>query len=395
MEQLASEIAADRTLTDECLDAERSASDAESAVATAAARELLDDIIERDRMLADATLLKFRAGVDRTLARKRSDSPSASPSVAHERDSAEQSKQTERGVTDALLQQERHRSDVAVEARRSDRDAQRDGLDARRQDTDDQLSIERRGADTTANAFGETRNVLGETITALTEAQTKQARQQAMLAMVAHDLRSPLSAIYLSAENIAKTTKDDSSRSTARVIELAAVRMERLLSDLLDVASIEAGALRISKQRHDVRALLMEVLHSYESMFTARDITFAVDMPTDGLEAFFDYQRIVQVLSNLLGNALKFTQGGGTVRLHVERQPEEIVFSVRDNGAGIAQSALPHIFERFWKADSNVRRGLGLGLYISQSIIQAHGGRIGATSEPGKGATLHFSLPMT
>ena len=80
--------------------------------------------------------------------------------------------------------------------------------------------------------------------------------------------------------------------------------------------------------------------------------------------------------------------------LHVERQAEVVVFSVSDNGVGIAQSALPHIFERFWKADSDARRGLGLGLYISQNIIQAHGGRIGAASEPGKGTTLHFSLPI-
>lgn len=395
MGQSKSEVADDRALTDARLDAERAASDADSPVSTAAARGALDDRIERDRMRADARLLKFRVGVDRTLSREQSASPSANSSVAHERDSAEQRKQIERGVTDTLLQQERQRSDVAVEAQRSEHDAVRDGLEGRRQDTDDQLSIERQGADTTASALGETRNVLGETRNALTKAETKDWRQRDVLGTVAHDLRSPLGAISLSAESIAETTKDASTRSAAHVIELAAARMERLLSDLLDVARIESGALRILKQHHDVGALLLDVLHSYEPMFSARGITFAVDTPTDSMTAFFDYDRIVQVLSNLLGNAMKFTQNGGAVALHVERQAELVVFTVRDNGVGIAQASLPHIFERFWNIDSDTRRGIGLGLYICENIIQAHGGTIGAESEPGKGATFRFSLPTT
>jgi signal transduction histidine kinase len=143
-----------------------------------------------------------------------------------------------------------------------------------------------------------------------------------------------------------------------------------------------------------VGSLLLEILQSYESLFSVRGIHFAVNTMTDGLEAFFDYHRIVQVLSNLLGNAMKFTQSGGTVALYIERRAEAIVFIVRDNGAGIARAALPHIFERFWKTDSDVRRGLGLGLYICQNIIHAHGGRIEAISEPGKGATFQFSLPI-
>ena len=113
------------------------------------------------------------------------------------------------------------------------------------------------------------------------------------------------------------------------------------------------------------------------------------------MAAFFDYDRIVQVLSNLLGNAMKFTQSGGAVALHVERQAELLVFTVRDNGVGIPQASLPHIFERFWNIDSDTRRGIGLGLYICENIIQAHGGTIGAESEPGKGATFRFSLPAT
>ena len=396
MQQLKSEIAGDRTLTDACLDAERVAgSEADGAAATSAARQELDDLIERDRMLADARLLKFRVSVDRTLSRERSESPSANVSIANERDSAEQRKQIERNVTDALLQQERLRSDAAVEARRDDHDGLRDGLEALRQETNDQLSTERRGVDTIANALDKTTSVLGETKDALTEAQTKEEWQHDVLKVVAHDLRSPLSTIYLNAESIAETTEVDSTRSAARLIERAAARMGRLISDLMDVACIESGALRISRQHYDVGALLLEVLRSYESMFAARNITFTVDTKTDGAEAFFDHDRIVQVLSNLLGNAMKFTPGGGTVALRAERRAGMVVFTVSDTGAGIAKSALPHIFERFWSIDSNARRGLGLGLYICENIIHAHGGKIEVVSEPNKGATFQFSLPVT
>ena len=395
MGQSRNEIADGRAQTDASLDAERATYDADGAASAVGARRLLDDLIERDRLLADAKLWKFRARIDRELSRERSDLPSPDRSVSRERDSAEQHKQVERDLTDAVRQQERHLTDIAVEAHRSEHVALRIELEARRQDTDDQLSNERQGADTTATALGETRGVLGETRDALAEAQTKDGRQHDLLGMVAHDLRNPLCTISLSAESIAETTNEASTRTLVRAIELAAARMQRLVSDLLDVARIDSGALGIIKRQDDIGTLLREVPLSYEPMFAARRITFTVNTSTKCMEAFFDHDRIVQVLSNLLGNAMKFTQGGGTVSLHVERRADAIVFAVRDNGPGIPQSALAHVFERFWQADSDMRRGLGLGLHICENIIQAHGGTIRVISELGKGATFEFTLPTT
>jgi signal transduction histidine kinase len=170
--------------------------------------------------------------------------------------------------------------------------------------------------------------------------------------------------------------------------------MERLLIDLLDVARIESGTLRLNKREHHLGALLFEVLRSYEPMFTARGLTFTIDPLPDDAIVEFDYERIVQVLSNLLGNAIKFTDGGGTVALRVERQAEQIVFELRDDGLGIAESALPHVFERFWQIDSDTRRGLGLGLHICKNIIETHGGRIWVESEVGKGSIVRFTLPV-
>ena len=388
MRQSKLEIADGRAHTDASLEAERVTSDAEMAVSAPDARRQLDDLIERDRTRADARLLKFRERVDRTLLRERSDAPPPDSSVSNERDSADQRKQVEREVTDALLQRERQRSDIAVESGRSDQDMLRIGLEARRQDTNDQLSFERRGADSIANRLGETK-------CALTEAQTKEERHHDVLGMVMHDLRNPLSLISLSADSIAEMTKEGATRTAARGVGLAAARMERLLSDLLDVVRIESGTLRIVRWRHDVAALLLEVRLAYEPLFLARGITLTVNTPAAGMEALFDHDRIVQVLSNLLGNAMKFTPTGGSVILRAERQGEVVAVIVSDNGPGIPRSALTHIFERFWQIDSDLRRGLGLGLHICEKIIQAHGGRITAESEPGNGAPFRFTLPTT
>lgn len=387
MGQSKSQTAHGRAHTDASLGAERATSDAESLVSAAGARRLLDDLIERDRILADLRLFKFRDGADRTLSRERSDSPLPSSTASSERASADQSKKVERAVTDTILQRERERSDTAVEKERSEHDALSVELEARRQDTDDQLSTERRDADATATALDDTRSALS----ALAKAQTQ---QHDVLGIVAHDLRAPLTVISLNAESIADMTREVVTRTSARAVTLAVARMERLLSDLLDVARIQSGTLRMVKRQHDVASLLVEIFHSYQPMFSDRDIKFTVNTPADSIVACFDYDRIVQVISNLAGNAMKFTQGGGTVALHAERQGEQVAFALRDNGPGIPQCALPHIFERFWQIDNDARRGLGLGLHICENIVHAHGGKIWAESEIGKGATFHFTLPV-
>jgi signal transduction histidine kinase len=110
--------------------------------------------------------------------------------------------------------------------------------------------------------------------------------------------------------------------------------------------------------------------------------------------ASFDHDRIIQVLSNLLANAMKFTPANGTVDLHVEQRTDQVELVLRDDGPGIAATALPHIFKRFWQIDSSGRRGLGLGLHICEEIVAAHGGRIWVESELGRGTTFRFTLPL-
>jgi len=130
-------------------------------------------------------------------------------------------------------------------------------------------------------------------------------------------------------------------------------------------------------------------------LFEARRLSFTVDasaLPVPWPIAF-DHDRIAQVLSNLLSNAMKFTQANGTVSLRANWHADCVEFVVRDSGPGIAKHALPHVFERFWQAGTESRDGLGLGLYICKTIVEAHGGRIGVESERGNGATFRFTLP--
>ncbi len=386
MDRVREGLADRRALTDASLDAERAISDAERAGTSARAQRILDDLIERDRNLADERLLKFRERADGLVARERSESPVRDSSVAIERHVADDERNAEREITDALLERERQRSDAVVETGRRELAEGRARMAERRQDTDDKLTTERVGADVAVTALDDTTHLLAL-------AQSDRARRADVLAMVTHDLRSPLCVISLTAYNIAEETAEPATREAAQEVTRAAARMERLLTDLLDVARIESGTLGIVRRQHDVGSLVTEVLQSYRPLFADRGMTLTAAAPSPAVVASFDHDRIVQVLSNLLGNAMKFTPRGGMVELTAAKQDRQIEFALHDDGPGIPQDALGHVFERFWQIDSDTRRGLGLGLYICKKIVEAHGGRITAESDVGKGTTFRFTLP--
>jgi signal transduction histidine kinase len=376
-----------RAHTDESLGAERAGTDAATDRSVARARRVLDDIIERDRTLADERLTRFRAKADSVLARERAESPALDTSVIVERHLADEGRKAEREVTDASLERERQRADAFIETERRETEADRARTGSRRQRTDDQLSTERKDADVAVNT-------LDETTDALASAIGERARRDDVLGMVAHDLRNPLCIITMNARAIASEgTSSATTREAAEEVILVAARMDRLLMDLLDAARIESGTLRIDKKRYDVGALVTEIVKSYRPLFDDRELTLAAELPAGEVVACFDHDRIVQVISNLLGNAMKFTSAKGNVCLVVERSAEHVEIALRDDGPGIHPDALPQLFERFWQIESDQRRGLGLGLYICRKIVEEHGGRIWVESELGKGATFRFTLP--
>lgn len=219
------------------------------------------------------------------------------------------------------------------------------------------------------------------------------------LGMVTHDLRTLLGAIALTLETQARLSGLGDEAAVPRDLKVLqrlqhlTARMNRLLGDLVDVSAIEAGRFAVAPEAHELAALLNDSKEAFLPAAQARGITLEVVSPPAGLSARFDEGRILQVLANLISNALKFTEPGGHVSLRVEPVEGAFRFAVTDTGAGIAHEHLAAVFERFWQVKKGDRRGLGLGLFISARIVEAHGGRIWAESEPGQGSTFFFTLP--
>jgi len=376
-----------RAHTDASLGAERATTDEAADRAAVRSQGVLDDLIERDRISADQRLLKYRTTADAALAVERSAAPARDQLIATEREVADDDKKAERIITDSILDSERRRADAATTTKRRELQRDQGRLTHYRHEADHQLSTERSEADESTATLDKTRS-------ALTDANSEQETRNDIFRMVTHDLRNPLSVIALNAQWIAEEVAVASAREAAEQITLAAARMERLLKDLLDVARFESGTLRIVKCPHDVGVLVTEVLQAYRPLFAERRMTLTVESAPEPIVTSFDHDRIVQVLSNLLGNAMKFMPSGGTATLRLLRRDAEIEFLLSDSGPGIHPDQLPHVFERFWPVDSDTRRGLGLGLYICKQLVAAHGGRIWVESEFGEGATFRFTLPI-
>jgi signal transduction histidine kinase len=221
------------------------------------------------------------------------------------------------------------------------------------------------------------------------------AARQELLGIVAHDLRNPLNAITLKAAVLQRSTDEEKVRKQAESITNVAMRMGLLIKSLLDAASIELGQLSVTRGPCNVNDVVREAMETIGSLADPKSICLDVHVSESRLAVLADRERIVQVLTNLVGNAIKFTFEGGTVNLAVERVSDDIRFSVSDTGPGIALEDAPHVFERFWKAEKGGGKGTGLGLYIAKGIVEAHGGRIWVESALGKGATFRFTLPAS
>jgi PAS domain S-box-containing protein len=219
-----------------------------------------------------------------------------------------------------------------------------------------------------------------------------------VLHVVSHDLGNSLSAIVVTTTVLLRTLPDDAAGEDVRKritsIRDLARRMQRLRQDLLDVASIEGGRLGIEWDRWDPAAVAREALESFAPLAAEKRVELAGEVPGDLPEVEGDRERVLQVLANLLGNAVKFTPAEGRVSLSVTAGDAEVRFSVSDTGPGIPPEHQPHVFDRFWKVREANRAGAGLGLAISRGIVEAHDGRIWVESVPGEGSTFSFTLPL-
>jgi PAS domain S-box-containing protein len=218
-----------------------------------------------------------------------------------------------------------------------------------------------------------------------------------VLAIVSHDLRNPLHTIGMSAQVLMDVVSDERQRRKhLEIIVRAKDRMDRLIQDLLDVARIKGGkALAIEIHREPMQPIAQEACQHFVEAAHDKNVRLDCSVQDGTPEVMIDRGRIAQVLSNLIGNALKFTPAGGYIEVRVAPQDEHTVLvSVRDTGPGIAAENLEQIFDAFWQAPRAARLGSGLGLTISRGIVQLHGGRIWAESREGTGSTFQFTLPI-
>jgi len=230
--------------------------------------------------------------------------------------------------------------------------------------------------------------------------RTRRAASQRdqLLATVSHDLRNPLAAILVGTQGLlAAPAGGASSGSRARLeaIRRSAQRMNRLAEDLLAVAELERGGIALRRNRDSAAELLREVGQLFEPVALQRSQTLTVVVPDPDIAVECDSDRIVQVLSNLIGNALKFTPDGGHIRVEARRRGSDVELSVTDDGPGIRAQDLQRVFEPRWRADPAAQPGMGLGLAIARELVSAHGGRIGAESTLGAGARFFFTLPLS
>ncbi|HEY8376988.1 MAG TPA: ATP-binding protein [Nannocystis sp.] len=220
------------------------------------------------------------------------------------------------------------------------------------------------------------------------------AARDDLMAVVAHDLRNPLNAITMKAAILRRQAPTDAVRERAAAIENVAGRMEHLIKNMLDVTTMEAGKFAVDPAPCAADDIVRESISMFAPLAASRRIQLESRIDTPGLTLLADRERVLQVLSNLLGNALKFTPPGGRVVLALEQRGLDACFAVRDTGPGIAPEHLPRLFERFWQDNTTGKKGTGLGLFIARSIVDAHGGKIWAHSDPDTGASFFFTLPL-
>jgi len=223
--------------------------------------------------------------------------------------------------------------------------------------------------------------------------EAERARDE-MVAIVAHDLRNPVHTITMGVGALLKGPSPEKAERLLRIIQRTAGGMEHLLNDLLDVSRIEARTFDVASRRVEIARLFEEAAEMLEAHARERDITFTCPAPPAPEFVMGDPPRLMQVLSNLVGNAIKFTPPGGRVEVRARIVGKCLEVAVEDSGPGIDPKALPNLFDRFWQADRTTRLGAGLGLPIAKGIVEAHRGRIWAESTPGQGTTVRFTVPL-
>jgi len=219
--------------------------------------------------------------------------------------------------------------------------------------------------------------------------------QEQVLGMILHDLKNPLTAILMSIQIAPKILiASPEVQKWLRTIRVAAEHMNGLIHDILTLKQTEYGTLAVNKQLFEIGSLVGPILTIVAPIAERKSIQLECVIPDNELRVNCDKDRIMQVLSNLLNNGIKFTPAGGRVELRVESVHDFIKFVISDTGPGLSEEEISHLFEPYWQAKRTAQLGTGLGLSISKNIVEAHAGKIGVTSSLGQGSQFFFLLPQ-
>lgn len=366
----------ERKHTDESLNVERGKTD-----------DSLMSLRRKVQREADATVRKDRSRADRNRDKDRVDVDST-----HHQDDV---LTDQRLTSDANMRSERRQVDAAIKAERTKQDrVLLEFLRHEREDTDGNLLIERDQSDIAAR-LSDAR--LNEEMSSHTKTRTELMTRDELFAIVSHDLRNPIGTVLSCADLLLDgpmaNDVDPQAKHWIDMIKRNAQTSLRLISDLLDTERIAQGKLCIEPTENDLNAVIADVRQSLAYLAESKQIELTTRIPAGELRLNFDRDRIFQVLSNLVGNALKFTPEGGVVTVAIEPSPKRTVVSVTDTGPGVPEDRREEIFVRYAQIGRKDRSGLGLGLYIAKMLVEAHGGTLSVSSaEPG-GSRFSFDLP--
>ena len=232
----------------------------------------------------------------------------------------------------------------------------------------------------------------------MTEERQLDKMRQDFIANVSHELRTPISMLQGYSEAIVDDIAEsqEEKKEMAKVIYDESLRMGRLVNELLDLARMEAGHLQLTMEDVNINSFINRIIHKFQGLAKDNEIQLYAEIENETTTISFDPDRIEQVLTNLIDNAIRHTPKGGSVKLNVTSDDKGIMIRVKDSGTGIPDEDLPFVFERFYKADkarTRGRAGTGLGLAIAKNIIDAHRGHISVQSKLDHGTTFSFLLP--
>jgi len=290
--------------------------------------------------------------------------------------------------TDDSLRQERHLLDEIFRECSPAFSEVAIRLDQARRQTDLRLASER--GEMEEALFDCSKDLLEER-RARGSADSALADREKLLATFGHDLRNLLNVLAVNAE--LSLRQGGRNSKSLEDLQLTVRRMDRLISNLLDLARLKAGTFHVAFDWRNAAEIIREAVEIFRPLALAKSVSFNATLPGVTLPVRIDPDRIFQVLSNLFSNAIKVTPEGGAICVTAAKVENVVQIAVRDSGRGIAETDLERIFKPYCQLDRAERRGLGLGLFISKSIVQAHGGQIWAESKLGAGSTFFFTVP--